>query len=171
LIFDQPESGPHNVRFLAALRIALEPIRAAQTVLIRRALEKLGEGCGLVAWKVDGNRNTLRISHSGPPTRVAVVRAALVLATPKAESDILDLNKSQAIGRYGKPGTRTADDVDRKAEEVHLKLARDEYKELEGLRMKIESELELERRKLADQAADREDMARKHARGENRMAS
>lgn len=100
-----------------------------------------------------------------------MVRAALVLATPKAESDILDLNKSQAIGRYGKPGTRTADDVDRKAEEVHLKLARDEYKELEGLRMKIESELELERRKLADQAADREDMARKHARGENRMAS
>jgi hypothetical protein len=77
-----------------------------------------------------------------------------------SDSDVLDLNKSQAMGRYGKPGTRTADDADRQHEEAHRKIAKDEYDRLRVLWAQFEGELEQERRMIHDHAIQRGALAK-----------
>jgi hypothetical protein len=52
LALNETDRGPHHVAFLATVRIALEPIRAAQAVLVRGSLEQFSEGVGLIARKV-----------------------------------------------------------------------------------------------------------------------
>jgi hypothetical protein len=57
LRLDQPQPGPHDVHFLAAVGVLLAPVRAPQAVVVARALEKLGEGVGFVAGEVERNRD------------------------------------------------------------------------------------------------------------------
>ena len=57
LVFNEPESRPNDVRFGAAIAVALEPVRTAQTVLVRRALELRGEGLSFAAEKLDCTRD------------------------------------------------------------------------------------------------------------------
>src|SRR5260370_29169574 len=67
LRLDQPQAGPHDVRFLAAVGILLAPVGTAYAIFIVRALEKLGECAGFVAREIEGNRDSVGIGHGNPP--------------------------------------------------------------------------------------------------------
>ena len=57
LVFNEPEGRPNDFRFRAAIAVALEPVRTAQTVLVRRALEPLGESLSFAAENLDCTRD------------------------------------------------------------------------------------------------------------------
>ena len=85
--------------------------RGRQSSYEVRLVKQLGDGCGLVAWKVNKNRNTLRVSHGGPPTRVAVVRAGGELALPIGSPFVYDSKMRKSITviqekrKRGRPAT------------------------------------------------------------------
>jgi hypothetical protein len=86
---------------------------------------------------------------------VQEVRHQYALPHDKADAEHLDVLKSQAAGRYAKAGSRTADDIERQHEEAHRKIAADEYQKLRTLLAQLEAELEMDRRRIHQQATER----------------
>jgi hypothetical protein len=80
-----------------------------------------------------------------------------------ADSEHLDLTKSQAGNRYMQPGARMAGDASDRAERAHLDISRREQRELDALASKFASELDADRRKFEQQARERADLQARHA--------
>jgi hypothetical protein len=92
---------------------------------------------------------------------VQEVRRQYATLHDKADAEHLDVPKSQAAGRYAKAGSRTADDLERQHEEAHRKIAADEYQKLRTLLAQLEAELEMDRRRIHQQATERGMLAKK----------
>jgi hypothetical protein len=65
---DKPETGPHDIRFVATIRVLPHPVRPAQAVVIGCAFKQLGEGGSFVARHIDRNRDNFLGSHGNPPS-------------------------------------------------------------------------------------------------------
>jgi hypothetical protein len=87
----------------------------------------------------------------------------------KADDDVLNLDKSTAADRYAKTGGRVAMDMAHQHEQAHMKIARDEYKELRVKWAELEGELESERRRIHQHAVERGQLEKRQYE-ENRRA-
>jgi hypothetical protein len=99
---------------------------------------------------------------------VREVQRQYALLHDNQDAEHLNVLKSQAVGRYAKGGTRTADDVTRRHEEAHYAIAKREYEALSRLADRLESEIEGERRRNRDQARERAEMDQRHWRENHR---